>query len=222
MNPNYVIVIKHDLDKLFTSRFIAPIEKATLLSPNIVVLKKDDKLQIRVDFRKLNATTKKDPYLPFTKEVLDMVAGHEMYSFLTGFLGYHQIMIALENWYKTTFITDWGAFVWVIMLFGLKNDPPTYQRVVNMAFREYLGILMNLFLDDFNVFSDKNTHLQKLRLCFDRCCEFNIIFNPNKCMFLVYSRVILGYIVSHESKLSNPKKVLAIVNMSPSKTPKNI
>jgi hypothetical protein len=62
MNPNYVIVVKHDLDKLFTPRFIAPIEKATWLSPNIVALKKNDKLQICVDFRKLNATTKKDPY----------------------------------------------------------------------------------------------------------------------------------------------------------------
>jgi hypothetical protein len=52
---------------------------------------KNSKLQIVcVDFRKLNVTTKKDPYpLPFIEEVLDMVAGHEMYYFLDGFSSYH-------------------------------------------------------------------------------------------------------------------------------------
>jgi hypothetical protein len=35
---------------------------------------------------KLNATTKKDPYLlPFTNEVIDIVIGHEVYTFFNGF-----------------------------------------------------------------------------------------------------------------------------------------
>jgi hypothetical protein len=108
------------------------------------------------------------------------------------------------------------------MPFGLKNAPPTYQRVVSMAFKEYLGIFMKLFLDNFNVFNDRNTHLQKLHLCFDKCCKFGISLNPDKCMFLVYSKVILGYIVSWEGKLLNPKKIVAIVNMPQPKTPKDI
>jgi hypothetical protein len=58
-------------------------EEATWLSPIMVVPKKNDKLQICVDFCKLNVATKKDPYpLPFTEVVLDMVASHEVYSFL--------------------------------------------------------------------------------------------------------------------------------------------
>jgi hypothetical protein len=41
---------------------------------------------------------KKIPYpLQFMKEVLDMIARHEVYSFLDGFSGYHQIMIAPED-----------------------------------------------------------------------------------------------------------------------------
>jgi len=76
----------------------------------------------------LNIATKKDFYpLPFTWEVLDMVARHEVYSFLDDFLSYHQIMIMLKDRYKTTFIIDWGTFVWIVMPFGLKNVPPTYQ-----------------------------------------------------------------------------------------------
>jgi hypothetical protein len=91
-----------------------------------------------------------------------------------------------------------------------------------MAFREYLGIFMKLFLDNFSVFNDQNTHLQKLRLCFDKCCEFDICLNLDKCMFLVYSKVILGYIVSQEGKLPNPKKILIIINMPRLKTSKDI
>jgi hypothetical protein len=63
-------------------------------------------------FRKLNVAMKKDPYyLPFSKEVLDMVVGHEVHSFLDGFSCYHQIMIALEDRNKIVFIIDWGTFV---------------------------------------------------------------------------------------------------------------
>jgi hypothetical protein len=41
---------------------------------------------------------KKDPYmLPFTYEVITTVIGHEMYTFLDGFLGYHHISITLED-----------------------------------------------------------------------------------------------------------------------------
>jgi hypothetical protein len=83
MNPNYVTTVKKDLNKLLVASFITLVEEATWLSLIVLVPKKNGKLQICVDFHKLNATTKKDPYpLPFTKEVLDMVANHEVYSFL--------------------------------------------------------------------------------------------------------------------------------------------
>ncbi len=45
------------------------------------------------------------------------------------------------------------------MPFGLKNVPPTYWQVVNMAFRKYLKVFMKLFLNDINVFNDLETHL---------------------------------------------------------------
>jgi len=64
--------------------------------------------------------------------------------------------------------------------------------------------------------------LYKVWLCFDKCKDFSSSFNLEKCMFLVYFRVILKYIVSKEGKLPNPKKILAIVNMLPLKTLKDI
>jgi hypothetical protein len=107
LNPNYVITVKQDINKLLVARFIESIEKATWLSPIVVVPKKNGKLRICINFRKLNATTKKDPYpLLFTNEVLNTIAGYEAYSFLDGYSRYHQISIALKDRYKTTFVTN--------------------------------------------------------------------------------------------------------------------
>jgi hypothetical protein len=99
-------------------------------------------------------------------------------------------MIAHENRYKTTFITDWGAFVWVVMPFGFKNVPPIYQQAVGTTFKDYLGVFMKLFLDHFNVFSDPNTHLPKLQLCFNliNVKKNGIRLNLEKCMFLMHPR----------------------------------
>ncbi len=95
LNPNYVTIVEQDLNKMLTTRFIQYIEEATWLSPIIVVTQKNGKLRIYIDFKKLNATTKKDPYpLSFIDEVLNIVVRYKAYSFLDGYLGYHQIFIA--------------------------------------------------------------------------------------------------------------------------------
>ncbi len=90
MNPNCLTAVEQDINKLLATRFIQLVEEATWLSPIVVVLKKNGKLKICVDFRKLNKVTKKNPYpLPFSNEILNIVVGYEVYSFLEGYSGYH-------------------------------------------------------------------------------------------------------------------------------------
>jgi hypothetical protein len=72
-------------------------------------------------------------------------------------------MITSKDRYKIVIIANWGAFVWVIMPFGLKNAPATYQQAVSTTFKDYFRMFMKLFLNDFNVFNNLNTHLTKLR-----------------------------------------------------------
>jgi hypothetical protein len=45
------------------------------------------------------------------------------------------------------------------MLFGVKNGPPTYHKVVTKTFREYLDNFMKIFLDDFIMYSDMESHM---------------------------------------------------------------
>jgi hypothetical protein len=55
-----------------------------------VVPKKNGKFRIYVNFKKLNARTKKDLFpLPLTNEVLNAIVGCEAYSILDGYFGYH-------------------------------------------------------------------------------------------------------------------------------------
>jgi hypothetical protein len=97
---------------LLTTGFIQFVEEATWLSPIVMIPKKNSKPIICINFKKLNVATKKDPYpLPFIDEVLNAIARYEAYSFLDGYSGYHQISIALEDRYKTTFVVDEGAFI---------------------------------------------------------------------------------------------------------------
>ena len=52
----------------------------------------------RVDYKKLNAVTRKDHFpLPFIDQLLERVFGHPFYCFLDGYFGYFQIEIDVED-----------------------------------------------------------------------------------------------------------------------------
>jgi hypothetical protein len=93
-------------------------------------------IRICIDLRKLNDACLHDP-LPilFMDEVLDNVGGHEVYSFTDGFLGYHQIKIAQEDIYKTTFAMEWGYYQYTVMPFGVNNAPTIFYGVVISTFK---------------------------------------------------------------------------------------
>ena len=78
--------MKEEIDKLLR------VKKATWLSSIVVILKKNGKIRVCADYHKLNSAIVTDAFsLPFTDDVLDAIAGHEIYSFLDGFSGYNQI-----------------------------------------------------------------------------------------------------------------------------------
>jgi hypothetical protein len=45
------------------------------------------------------------------------------------------------------------------MSFGVKNGPPTYQKAMTKTFKEYLDNFMKIFLNDFTVYNDMESHL---------------------------------------------------------------
>ena len=64
-------------------------------------------------------------------------------TFSMGSMG-NQIQMHPEHQEETTFVIEWGVFVAIVMMLGLKMSPATFQRSI-----EYILALMQVFLDDF-------------------------------------------------------------------------
>ena len=68
MNLKYETIVKEETDKLLDARFIYEIEHMEWVSPIVIVMKKDGKIWICVDLKKVNVATIRDHYsLPFIK-----------------------------------------------------------------------------------------------------------------------------------------------------------
>ena len=95
-----------EVRRLLQAGFIYPVEDSEWVSPVVVTPKKNGKWRVCVDYKPLNAATKRDHFpLPFQDEILNEVAGYECYTVCDGYSGYFQISIAEEDQRKTTFIT---------------------------------------------------------------------------------------------------------------------
>lgn len=90
------------------------------------------------------------------------------------------------------------------------------------ALEHYLRKFMLAFLDDFYLYSNFITHLNKLILCLEKCWEYNISLNSEKCLFLMFSGLILGYLVSKDGKFLDPKKIKVVQHMKQPKIPHDI
>ena len=139
-NPRYKEKVKVELDCMLDARIIEPIEELEWISPIVIQDKKTTyEVRICVHLRKLNDACLHDPFpIPFIDEVLESVRGQEMYSFINSFSGYHQVRIVKEDRHKMTFITDWGSYQYIVMPFGLKNEPAIFSRIVVSAFKDFI------------------------------------------------------------------------------------
>ena len=96
------------------------------------------KIQICIDYRKLNTATRKDHFpLPFI-EMLERLARHVYYYFLDGYSGYNQLLIAPEDQEKMTFTCPFGTFAYRRMPFELCNAPATFQCYMISLFSDML------------------------------------------------------------------------------------
>ena len=70
----------------------------------------------------LNKACLKDPFpLPRIDQIVDSTLGCETLYFLDAYYGYHQITMKESDQLATSFITPFGSFCYILILFGLKN-----------------------------------------------------------------------------------------------------
>ncbi|CAM8934234.1 unnamed protein product [Rhodiola kirilowii] len=233
LNPVMMEVVQKEIQKLLDADVIYPISDSQWVSPVHVVPKKtgitveenaEGKMvatrvkngwRMCIDYRKLNAVTRKDHFpLPFIDQMLDRLAGKPYFCFLDGLSGYNQIPIAPEDQEKTTFTCPFGTFASRRMSFGLCNAPGTFQRVVTSIFSDMIGSFIEVFMDDFTVHGDSfDTCLGNLSTVLERCVSINLVLNYEKCHFMVTHGVVLGHIVSREGVEVDKAKIDVIMTL---------
>ena len=130
----------------------------------ILVREKDGTLHFCMDFRCLNARTKKDSYpLPWIQEALESMVGLAHFSSMDFKLGFWQIKMAPGSQQYTAFmVCNLGFYEFTHMLFGLCNAPTTFQRLMQNTLGELNLTYCVIYLDDVIVFGHtKEEHLER-------------------------------------------------------------
>ncbi|XP_040963884.1 uncharacterized protein [Gossypium hirsutum] len=234
LNPPMTEVVKKEIQKMLDAGMIYPISDSDWVSLVHVVPKKtgvtvvqnssgelvptrvQNGWKVCIDYRKLNAATRKDHFpLPFIDQMLERLAGKTHYCCLDGYSGFFQIPVAPEDQDKTTFTCPFGTFTYRRMPFGLCNAPATFQRCMVSIFSDYVEKIIEVFMDDFTVYGNSfNECLDNLAKILQRCLEFNLVLNYEKCHFMVDKGLILGHIVSSEG-IEVDKAKTDIINSLP-------
>ena len=164
-------------------------------SPLVLARKKNGKIRVCVDYRKVNSLTNKDAFpLPRVQDCLDTVAGSILFSTLDLTAGYHQVRVKEESIPKTAFVTKYGHFEYVTMPFGLTNAPATFQRVMELALNGLQWDICLIYLDDILIFSRTFTeHLQRLKQVVHRIKEAGLKLKPEKCHLFQEEVIFLGH-----------------------------
>ena len=187
-----------EVEKLKKNGFVQKVHYPDWLTNVVVVLKKNGKSRVCIDFTDLNKSCPKDGFpFPQIDMLVDAMTGHELLSFMDTYSRYNQILMHPNDQEKTSFVTERGIFCYKVMSFGLKNAGATYQRLVNKMFAAYLGSTMEVYIDDMLVKSlyarDHTTHLKQ---AFEVLNQHQMKLNPTKCTFEVGSGQFLDYLVT--------------------------
>lgn len=209
--PSQYETVKAHIQQLLDSQVIRE-SSSPYSSPIVLVTKKDGSLRLCVDYRQLNAKTRRDAYpLPRIEESLDALSGAKWFSTLDLASGYNQVPVAEGDKAKTAFCTPFGLFEFNRMPFGLCNAPGTFQRLMERMFGDcrYQSVL--LYLDDVIIFSATvKQHLERLGEVFSRLQTQGLKVKLSKCSFFQHQVNYLGHVVSAEGVSTDPMKIAVV------------
>ncbi|GMF58803.1 unnamed protein product [Phytophthora fragariaefolia] len=148
--------------------------------------KKYGSIRFCIDYRMLNAITKKDVYpLSRIDDTLDHLHGARRFTTLDLHSGYRQVPVAKKDRDKTGFVTRRGLFRFVRMPFGLANTPGTFQRMMDAVLRGLMWQTCLVYLDDVIIFTkgDMTQHVVELTMVLERLARAGLSLKAKKCTF---------------------------------------
>ena len=102
-----------------------------------------------IDYRALNKVTikNKNP-IPLIANLFNQLGKARYFTKLDLRLGYYQVRITEGDKPKTTCVTRYGSYEFLMMPFGLTNAPTTFYTLMNKIFHPYLDKFVVVYLDD--------------------------------------------------------------------------
>lgn len=129
----------------------------------MLVPKSDETPRFWTDFRKGNAVTVTDSFpLLRMDDLIDRVAPTTCISMLDLRKGYWQVPLTPRASDISAFVTPDAFMQYIVMPFGLKNTPATFQRLMQSVLVLSSDVLnCKVYLDDVVVYSDNwSSHIK--------------------------------------------------------------
>lgn len=125
--------------------------------------------------------------------------------------GYYQVQIADGDEAKKICVTRYGAFEFLIIPFGLTNDPTTFCTLMNNIFQEFLFKFVVLYLDDIVVYNHTlEEHFEHLRVVFHIHLQNQLYVKLEKCAFAKEEVLFLGHWIDGGLIRMDREKVLVV------------
>ncbi len=181
-------------------------------SPVILVKKPNsDAVRVTIDYRVLNAKSKKDSFAsPRLDDLIDKLYGATVFSKLDLRAAYHNILVAPEDREKTAFRFDGELYHYNRVPFGLSAAPGTFLRLIEKVLCKMRDFTSGYF-DDITIFSRSlDEHFEHVRIVLDALREAGLKLNRSKCVFCVNTIDFLGFRISPNTVTVSGKKIETI------------
>ena len=209
LSPKKIKIQQELVDQMLEDGQIEP-SVSGWSAPTVLVTKKDGSTRFCVDYRRLNARTKKDTFpLPRIDDSLNSLSGQAWFSTLAS-------KTLRECEAQTAFATHSGLFQFAVMPFGLCNAPATFERLMSQVMRGLHWKRCLVYIGDILVFgNDFESALHNLELVLDRVAEYGLQLKSTKCNLFRTSVLFLGHIVGRAGLECDPNKLSAVANWIP-------
>ena len=140
--------VKSALDEL-VSQGVLEESEGTWASPICIVRRRNGKLRICADFRRLNAETTIPAYhIPRIDDTLEALSGSSLFIVLDFNSAYYQVSVDPKDRDKTTIVTPFGSYRHCRMPMGLSGSPVTCARLLDVVLADLSPKVVLSYFDD--------------------------------------------------------------------------